>query len=544
MARRGYKILIENNSKLIVSRNVTFDEGNHVIAAMGGAKIPSEVKKVIEEEQDNSSDDEEIQWKSIPNPQQAENHPQTPEAKTPETPPQLQKKQSFKSLQHLVQHHNSPSIMNNSAQPKLKRLQRELSIDMAFMAISEFAYVATSTQEIPTTFEDVMRSDQKDEWIQAVQKEQKALDDMGCFGPKQLLPEGFKATNTSYVFVIKSNGQKKARLVYRNNPYTIYGTDDNYSPVVDRTILRIFLHEALSRGWIIEQGDVTNAYINARMDQEVYVKMPKGFYDEKGFVRKLNRALYGHPRSGKLWYEQLANFLGTFGLIQSQREPCMFFSDSCMLIFYVDDFLVARPSISFMDIFFNSFGKQYVIRRMGFPREFLGIQIEYFPEYNAAIIHQQNYIDKLAQKYAVNTNRFPTTPMTPKREQPESEGNENFGFEYSALVGALLFSTVCVRIDISHSTGILTRATQNPEPYNFREALRVLAYLKGTSTYGIVLGGAKPGPQRSLSVYVDADWAGDLHTRKSTAGMVMFCDYSPIDWKSNKIKGTIFSIIN
>jgi len=41
------------------------------------------------------------------------------------------------------------------------------------------------------------------------------------------------------------------------------------------------------------------------------------------------------------------------------------------------------------------------------------------------------------------------------------------------------------------------------------------------------------------TVYVDADWVGDMESRKSTAGMVVFCDFSPIDWRSNKIKGTI-----
>lgn len=176
--------------------------------------------------------------------------------------------------------------------------------------------------------------------MEAVDKELSVLQSMNCFGEPTQLPDGFKATNTSFLFVIKSSGQRKARLVYRNNPYTIYGTDDNYSPVVDRTVLRMFLHEALSRGWIIEQGDVQNAYINAQMDEEVYIKTPKGFFEENGMVRRLLKALYGHPKSGKLWYEKLAGFLATIGLIQSGREPCLFFSETCMIIFHVDDFFV------------------------------------------------------------------------------------------------------------------------------------------------------------------------------------------------------------
>jgi hypothetical protein len=45
VARRGYKILINNNSKLIISRSVTFNEELHVQQAMG-TQIPQEVKLI------------------------------------------------------------------------------------------------------------------------------------------------------------------------------------------------------------------------------------------------------------------------------------------------------------------------------------------------------------------------------------------------------------------------------------------------------------------------------------------------------------------
>jgi hypothetical protein len=41
LKRRGYKILIENNTKLITCRSVTFNEGDHVRAAMGGTQPPA-----------------------------------------------------------------------------------------------------------------------------------------------------------------------------------------------------------------------------------------------------------------------------------------------------------------------------------------------------------------------------------------------------------------------------------------------------------------------------------------------------------------------
>jgi hypothetical protein len=189
-----------------------------------------------------------------------------------------------------------------------------------------------------------------------------------------------------------------------------------------------------------------------------------------------------------------------------------------MIIFYVDDFLVARPNTSLMGEFFHHFQGQYVVKRMGFPEKFVGIQIEYFPELNSAILHQQQYILGLARKYLITDRKVPASPMSKNFDEHEPRENETYDFDYAALVGALLFATVCVRLDICHATGILTRATQNPQVVHFREATRVLAYLKGTAGYGIVLGGASGGVPRTLSVYVDADWAGDPESRRSTAG--------------------------
>jgi hypothetical protein len=78
-----------------------------------------------------------------------------------------------------------------------------------------------------------------------------------------------------------------------------------------------------------------------------YVKMPHGFYDEKGMVRKLLKALYGHPKSGRLWFNELVGFLQSVGLGQSQRDRCFFLTEdrSLFFLFHVDDFLMAAVDV-------------------------------------------------------------------------------------------------------------------------------------------------------------------------------------------------------
>ena len=118
---------------------------------------------------------------------------------------------------------------------KLQRLQKDLHIDMNFVAAqTEHMYTMMDLGLAPRNYKEVMNSPNKDEWLAAVQLERQALEDLDCFGPPQDLPAGFQATTTSYLFVVKADGRKKARHVFRYTPFNgVYSSEDTYSPVVE-----------------------------------------------------------------------------------------------------------------------------------------------------------------------------------------------------------------------------------------------------------------------------------------------------------------------
>ena len=64
--------------------------------------------------------------------------------------------------------------------------------------------------------------------------------------------------------------------------------------------------------------------------------------------------------------------------------------------------------------------------------------------------------------------------------------------------------------------------------HHWQAAKDVLRYLNGTSNYGITFGGATPRPH----AYCDADYAGDLDTRRSTTGYVFILNGGAISWSS------------
>ena len=382
--RRSYYVLTDAN-KIEVTRDVTFHEDLYVNDIVQRAQqhwktLQKSINSGGESTSDSESDDEVYYW-----PPSMQNATQplsaTPEPKQPSSPPHLEKKQSAKSVQ----------LEQQKKQDKIQRLMKDLSIDMNYMsAETDFMFTMMSVGLAPRTYKEVMEHPDKEEWLKAIDIEQQALSDLKCFGPPQDLPQGFKATTTSYLFVIKPDGTKKARLVFRYTPSNgIFGSDETYSPVIDKSVLRMFLTEAMSRGMVVEQADCKNAYVNAKMEDEEYVKMPKGFFNENGKVRRLYAALYGHPKSGKLWYKLLIKFLTDMGFKRSQRDSCFFFTlgGEYLLIIYVDDILVGADNTGLMDDFFGKLESRFNVKRMGFPANFTGTEIVQLTP-NLVVMHQ------------------------------------------------------------------------------------------------------------------------------------------------------------
>ena len=99
------------------------------------------------------------------------------------------------------------------------------------------------------------------------------------------------------------------------------------------------------------------------------------------------------------------------------------------------------------------------------------------------------------------------------------------------------------RPDIAVSVGILNRTMASPAKRHLAAATRVLLYLKRTSNQSIII--QRPEElqtSNSLNLlshlyllgYVDAEYTGDISTRKSTRGYLFMAAGAPISWASRK----------
>jgi hypothetical protein len=98
---------------------------------------------------------------------------------------------------------------------------------------------------------------------------------------------------------------------------------------------------------------------------------------------------------------------------------------------------------------------------------------------------------------------IPATEFEPKRVFGAGTLLEA-GNPYGELVGSLLYIANSTRPDISTAASVLSQFRAQPTTAHWKEALRVLRYLKDTRLYALKLGGGGP----VLEAYVDADYAG------------------------------------
>lgn len=92
-----------------------------------------------------------------------------------------------------------------------------------------------------------------------------------------------------------------------------------------------------------------------------------------------------------------------------------------------------------------------------------------------------------------------------------------------------MYLATATRPDITYAVTQLSKHMMTPTHTHWTAAKHVLRYLKGnvrTLTY------SNTSSTLDLVGYVDADWAGDVHTRKSTTGYVFTLGGTAIAWKT------------
>ena len=176
------------------------------------------------------------------------------------------------------------------------------------------------------------------------------------------------------------------------------------------------------------------------------------------------------------------------------------------MIVYVDDMLISCADMKVINFIKQEISKLYSIEYLGPVEYFLGVRIQ--REGNSIFLSQQKYIEDILRKFNMQNFRPVKHPMelhdelmmesTPAYEEVEAMKV----VPYREAIGSLLYLSIRTRPDIAVAVGILAKHCFKPRPIHWTEVKRILRYLQGTRSHGILLGHIL---SLNLSLYVDSD---------------------------------------
>lgn len=391
----------------------------------------------------------------------------------------------------------------------------------------------------PSSYKEAMTGPCKELWKEAIEDELQSLDQNHVWD-FEALPAGKKTIGCRWIFKRKTDEQGqvvryKARLVAQG--YTQkFGEDydEVFAPVVKQITYRTLFSVASQKKMLIKHADVKTAYLNGELQETVYMRLPPGVAAEgENMVCRLRKGLYGLKQAARIWNHKLDDTLKKMGFYPSVNDSCLYVKRSCdgkvsYIAVYVDDFVIVCNTEEEYDAIIKDLNRHFKVTSLGDIKHFLGIQVNRTEEHIS--LNQATYIRKMLTRFGLEDAKPSKIPLDPGHLQTKEEKALPNNRQYASLIGGLLYVATNTRPDIAAAVSILGRKVSCPTNSDWTEAKRVLRYLKGSIDHELILGvDATP-----LEIFVDADWAGDSHDRKSTTGYLFRYAGGMVGWCSRK----------
>ena len=384
-------------------------------------------------------------------------------------------------------------------------------------------------------------------WLKGIRYEFHRMIKMGVFRlVNRYKLKGDKLLKSTWSFRVKPDERGfcdrfRARLCACGYSQ-VYGVHfkETFAPTARGESLRVFLTHALERKLFLGSADFKSAYLNAKLDYDLYMRVPSGtdlisseeFIVNQDTVIKLEKQIYGLRQSGRGWYKLLRGTLIKLGFKPLIVEPCIFIRVDVNLLLHTDDMLMSGDEKSIKSFIDELKNENLEVKYMGAAKMFCGCKIVYDMSAGEIILDHSEYVEKLLADHGMSESKPVKTPATAAcNEPPEEDLLMGDPSVYRSGVGGLLYLSIVGRPDICFAVGRLTRKMQNPTEHDFVQLKRVFRYLKGTPHVVSVLTTPKKGD--TLCALSDSDFAGYVPNRRSTSGYVLLYGNNVVSYKSS-----------
>ena len=431
------------------------------------------------------------------------------------------------------------------------RPQRQRKPPVRFVEEEFYAAEAlTADRNEPSNIFEAWRGDHSTYWKEATNSEYDSLLSNHTWDLVPL-PEGKNVVGSRWVFKVKRNADGsverfKARLVAQGYSQS-QGVDyqEVFSPVVRYSSIRSLLAVANICDWEVHQMDVKTAFLQGDLDKEIYMKQPDGYADKErpNHVCKLRKSIYGLKQAARCWNFAIDSFLKSDAYKNSGADSCLYVKsvkqrngkvDFIILALYVDDILLFSNNIDMLTKEKITLGKRFKVEDQDEVHYVLGMSVKRNRKSRTLSISQPKYLEGILKRSNVDKYKPVSTPLEQGRKfQQLSDDEKPVDVQaYQMIIGCLTYATTATRPDLAAAVGILSKFMSKPGKDHWTGIKRILRYIQGTLNYGLVF--SADDKSHTLVGFSDADWAGDLDTRRSTSGYVFQIQGNTVSWCSKR----------
>ena len=180
---------------------------------------------------------------------------------------------------------------------------------------------------------------------------------------------------------------------------------------------------------------------------------------------------------------------------------------------------------------FKDLKTAFEISDLGEASFLLGLHISYTTECIA--LTQELYIGTILSQFGMENSKTVSTPL-PKgiiftkgtTEQPKDQVTT-----YQSMIGSLMYLLTGTRPDLAYTISFVAQFSSCPTEEHIKAAKHIFRYSKGTRNLGLF---CPHTTTNAIDVYVDADFAGCINTRRSTSGYIVLFHNCCILWFTKK----------
>jgi len=409
----------------------------------------------------------------------------------------------------------------------------------------------TGRIKVPTTRKQMLLSPERNQWLQAELKELNSMKEKGVWEEVHY-PKDRKAKIAPFqwVYTLKYNtdgevAKFKARLVILGN---LVPTDGPvYAPTSDFQNVRLICAIAAGNAWLLTMRDISTAFLNADIDEEIYMLPPEQLALPRGILLRLKKSLYGLSTSPRSWFKCFTKTLKKMGCRLVGIDEVLFVYENAsghriIGTIFVDDILLASQTEAVLSEFLLKLSNHFEFSES--PQAtgtFLGVKITQDLTKGTVDLNQTHFIHQIVQRFEIPHKSvrsvLPHDYVSSYHLEDDLVSSERQIRLYQALLGSLLYLTAATRPDVCFAVSLLSRFAKQPRICDITAAIHLTQYVYQTREQGLTFSQSgtffnQQHYHNTLIAASDSTWGTDPITRRSQGGIVISFNGGPVTFSS------------